>query len=123
MVMLCIWWNRKRILYYELLLENQKINSNKYCSQLDQLKAALDEKHPDLVNRKHIIFYQDKDNIGPCISLVTRQKSLQLGWAVLIHPPYSPDTAPSDCSLFQSSQNSLNAEYFNSLEDCKRNLE
>ena len=27
---------------YELLPENQTINSNKYCSQLYQLKAALD---------------------------------------------------------------------------------
>ena len=34
----------KGILYYDLLLENQAINSNKYCSHLDQLKAALDEK-------------------------------------------------------------------------------
>ena len=32
-------------LLYELLPENQVINSNKYCSQLDQLKPALDEKH------------------------------------------------------------------------------
>ena len=38
-VMLCIWWDWKGILYYELLLQNQTINSNKYCSQLDQLKA------------------------------------------------------------------------------------
>ena len=41
-VMLCIGdW--KGVLYYELLPENQMINSKKYCSQLDQLKAALDE--------------------------------------------------------------------------------
>ena len=46
-------------LYYELLPENQTINSNKYCSQLDQLKAALDEKRPELVNRERIIFHQD----------------------------------------------------------------
>ena len=58
-VMLCIWWDWKGVLYYELLPENQMINSNKYCSQLDQLKAALDEKHPELVNRKRIIFHQD----------------------------------------------------------------
>ena len=31
-VMLCIWWDWKGVLYYELLLENQTINSNKYCS-------------------------------------------------------------------------------------------
>ena len=58
-VMLCIWWNWKGVLYYELLPENQTINSNKYCSQLDQLKAALNKKHPELVNRKCIIFRQD----------------------------------------------------------------
>ena len=43
-------------LLYELLPENQVINSNKYCSQLDQLKATLDKKHPEL-NIKSIIFH------------------------------------------------------------------
>ena len=44
---------------YELLPENQVIHSNKYCSQLDQLKAALGKMSPELVDRKHIIFQQD----------------------------------------------------------------
>lgn len=43
-VMLCIWWDLQGILYYELFLENQTIHSNKYCTQLDQLKAALKQK-------------------------------------------------------------------------------
>ena len=34
------------------------INS-KNCSQLDQVKAVLKEKHPELVKRKHTIFHQD----------------------------------------------------------------
>ena len=89
---MCIWWDWKGVLYYELLPENQMINSNKYCSQLDQPKAALDEKRLELVNRKCIIFHQD--NARPGVSLMTRQKLLQLGWEVLIHPPYSPDVAP-----------------------------
>ena len=42
---MCTWWDWKGVLYYELLLASQMINSNKYCSQLDQLKATLDEKH------------------------------------------------------------------------------
>ena len=45
-VMLCIWWDWKGALYYELLLENQMINSNKYCSQQEKLKVALNEKCP-----------------------------------------------------------------------------
>jgi len=39
-VMLCIWvW--KSIVYYELLPYNQTLNLDKYCSQLDQLKASI----------------------------------------------------------------------------------
>ena len=118
---MCIWWDWKGVLYYELLPENQTINSNKYCSQLDQLEAALDKKHPELVSRKCIIFHQD--NARPHVSLMTRQKLLQLGWEVLIHPPYSPDIAPLDFHFFRSLQNSLNGKNFNSLEDCKTQLE
>ena len=120
-VMLCIWWDWKVVFYYELLLGNQTINSNKCCSQLDQMKATLDENRPELVNRKCIIFHQD--NARPHVSLMTTQKLLQLGWEVLIHLPYSPDIAPSDFHLFQSLHNSLNGKNFNSLEDCKRHLE
>ena len=119
--MLCLWWDWKGVLYYELLPEKQTINSNKCCSQLDQLKAALDKKRSELVNRKCTIFHQD--NARPPVSLMTRQKLLQLGWEVLIHLPYSPDTAPSDFHLFWSLQNSLNGKNFNSLESRKRHLE
>ena len=54
---------------------------------------------------------------------MTRQKLLHLGWEVLIHLPYSPDTAPLDFHLFQSLQNSLTGKNFHSPEDCKRYLE
>ena len=93
-VMLCLWWDWKGVLYYELLPENQTLNSSKYCSQLDQLKAALDEKWPEVVNRKRIIFHHITARLH--VSLMTRQKLLQLGWEVLIHPLYSPDIAPLD---------------------------
>ena len=36
------------------------------------MKVVLSEKHPELVNRKHIIFHQD--NIRVNVSLMTRQK-------------------------------------------------
>ena len=97
------------------------INYNKYSSQLDQLKTALDEKCPELVNRIHIIFHQD--NAKSHVSLMPRQKLLQLGWEVLIHLPYSPDIAPSDFHLFWCLKNSLNGKNFNSLEDCKMHLD
>ena len=85
------------------------------------MKAARDKKHPDLVNRKCIIFHRDNARLD--VFLMTRQKLLQLGWEFLIHLPYSPDIAPLDFLLFQSLQNSLNGEKLNSPEDCKRHLQ
>ena len=90
---MCIWWDWKGALYYELLLENQMINSNKCCSRLDQLKAALSEKRLELVNRKRIILYQDKHKTSCFFDDLA--KTVWLGWEVLIHPLYSPDIVPS----------------------------
>ena len=120
-VILYIQWNQKGVLYYELLPANQTVNSNKYYSQLDQLKVALNKKHPNLVKRKCIIFHQD--NARPQVSLMTRQKLLQFDWEVLVHLLYSPDTAPSDFHLFQSLQNSLNEKSLHFLKSYKRHLE
>ena len=50
-VLLSIWWDWKGVVYYELLPQGETINSNKY-NQLDQLKAAIAEKRPELANRR-----------------------------------------------------------------------
>ena len=55
-----------------------------------------------MVIRNGIVFHHD--NARPHSSLTTRQKLLELGWDVLLHPPYSPDIAPSDYYLFRSLQ-------------------
>lgn len=120
-VMLSVWWDYKGIVYYELLPSNTTINSDVYCQQMDKLNASLQEKRPELVNRKGVVFHHD--NARPHTSLVTRQKLIQLGWDVLPHPPYSPDLAPSDYHLFRSLQNHLNGKTFNSNQDVQTELE
>ena len=102
---LCIWWDWKGVPCYKLLLESWMINFNKYCSQLDQLKAVLDEKCPESVNRKHIILHQDNARLHACF-FDDQAKTVKLGWEVLIHLLYSPTIAPSNIHLFWSLQNS-----------------
>ena len=109
-LMLCILWEWKGVLYYELLPENQTVNSSEYFSQLYQLKAALDEKCLKLVNKKCIIFHQD--DVRPHVSLMTRQKLLQLDLEDLTHLPYLPDIALSDFHLFGFLQDSLTGRKF-----------
>ena len=95
-VMLCVWWDWKGILHYEFLSNNETINSEKYCSQLDKLKTAIEQKHSEIA--KGIMFHQH--NAQSHVSLITRQKLLELSWDVLPHPPYSPDLVPSDFHYF-----------------------
>ena len=99
---------------------NQTINSDVYCPQLNKLNAAVEEKRPELVNRKIIIFHHD--NATPHRSLATRQKLSRLGWEVILHLPYSPDLASSDYYLFRSLQKSLNGKTFNDDEAVKSHL-
>lgn len=120
-VMLCVWWDWQGIVYYEFLPYNQTLGFNKYCSQLDRLKAAIDEKRPELNNRK-VVFHQD-NYARLYVSLQCRKKLVQLGWDLLPHPPYSPDLAPSNFHLFRSLQDSLNGKNFDSLKACKNHLE
>jgi len=72
-VMLCVWWDWKGILYYELLPNNKTINSEKYCSQLDELKTTIEQKRPEIANRKGVVFHQD--NARPHVSLIKLDKS------------------------------------------------
>ena len=87
------------------------ISFNKYCSRLE-LKTALNEKHPELVNRKRVMFHQG--NARPHISLKTRQKLL----TVWLGSSNSFIIAPLDFYLFQSLQDSLNGQSFSSLCVC-----
>ena len=119
-IMLSVWWDWKGVVYYELLPRNQRINSNVYYQQLDKLSTAINEKRPELIKRKDVIFHQDKAR--PHTSLVTRQKLRVLGRELLMHPPYSSDLAPLDYHLLRSLQNYLNGKYFDNDEVIQKQL-
>ena len=115
--MLCIWWDIQGPIHYELLKLSEKLNLEKYCQQLDDLKTAVQEKRPGMFNRKDIILHCD--NARPHAALGIRQKIAELGWKILSHPPYSPDLALSDYHLFLSLQKFWRGKKFKN-EDIKQ---
>ncbi|CAD6994020.1 unnamed protein product [Ceratitis capitata] len=119
-VLLCVWWDWQGIIHYELLPYGQILNTDLYCQQLDRLKEAIAQKRPDLDNSSGIVFHLDYTR--PHTSIVTRQKLRELGWEVILHPPYSPDLAPSDYHLFLSMANYLGGEEMASREACENRL-
>lgn len=118
--MLSVWWDCNGVIFYELFSSDQTISSDKYCEQLDKLKVAIQKKRTDLADRKNIVFHYD--NTKSYATMQTIHKLRQLNWDILLHPPYSPDIAPSDYYLFQSLQNDLNEEKFESFEDLKNHI-
>ena len=115
--MLCIWWDIRGPIHYELLKPSEKLNSKKYCQQLDDLKTAVHEKRLEMFNRKDIILHHD--NARTHAALRSCQKIAELGWEILSHPPYSPDLAPSDYYLFLSLQNFLRGKKFKNEKGIK----
>ena len=94
--MLCVWWDREGIIHYELLEQNQTVNTELYAQQMEQLNTAIQAKRP---NRQHGVLLLH-DNACPHIANMTKEAIQTHGWEVLPHPPYSPDLAPTDFHLF-----------------------
>ncbi|GFU83524.1 mariner Mos1 transposase [Trichonephila clavipes] len=78
--LLCILWDWKGIIYYELLLNVQNWPAEKVSSSIRTAPGHM--------------------------SVVTCQKPWELDWEVLKHPPY-PDMAPSDYHLVLALKNFL----------------
>ncbi|XP_046820280.1 histone-lysine N-methyltransferase SETMAR-like [Vespa crabro] len=114
------WSKRDEVAQMELLPYGQTLNSDLYCQQLERLKLTIDQKWPELANRRGVVFH--KNNARSHTSVVTRQKLWELGWEVLMHPSYSPDLAPSDYHLFLTMQKFLSDKKSASREDCENQL-
>ena len=74
------------------------------------LDKEIKEKWPELATRKGVIFHQD--NARPHTPLVIHKKLLELGWEVMLHPPYIPGLAPSNYYLFRSLRKHLDGKTF-----------
>lgn len=117
-VMLCIWWDQKGVVYYELLEPNETITGDRYRLQLMRLSRALREKRPEYEQRHNKVILLH-DNARPHVAQVVKTYLETLKWDVLPHPPYSPDIAPSDYHLFRSMQNHMPSTPFHSSEEVK----
>jgi len=118
-LMLCIWWDQRGVIYYELLKPNETITGERYPTQLIRLNRTLKEKRPEYGDRHDKVILQH-DNARPHVAKPVKTYLETLKWEVLPHPPYSPDIAPFDYHLFRSMTYGLSEKRFTSYEDCKK---
>ena len=115
-VLLCIWWDWKGVLYYELLQPGETITVNHYKQQLTNLSDVLEEKRPFTGHgsRKVLLLH---DNARLHVAKATQNDIFTLGWELLPHAAYSQDMAPSDYHLFRLLQHHLADRHFKRRRD------
>ncbi|KAK6764340.1 hypothetical protein RB195_024604 [Necator americanus] len=117
-VMLCIWWSVHGVEYWELLDQVYTVIADVYIEQMKNLKTILESAH----QQQREVYFQ-YDNAWSSIARTTKAKLMKFGWAILPHPPYSPDLAPSDYHLFSYLQRHLDGQEFQTRDDIKKALE
>jgi len=90
------------ILPIDYLPNGQTINAEYYLSLLAQLKDILNEKRRGKVTNGVLFLH---DNAPVHRALASQKKQAYLSFQCLLHPPYSPDLAPSDYHLFPGLKN------------------
>jgi len=121
-VMLCVWWDMKGLLYYELLEEKQTVNAALYSQQLKRLSEKITENRPWNGHGKRKITLLH-DNARPHVAIQVKNTINELGWDLLPHPAYSPDLAPTDYHLFRSLEHSLRNKSFANSEEVRKHLD
>lgn len=110
--MLCVWWNCRGLIYFEVLEYGRTVNADLYLQQLDRVDDALRAQGVEPTNVRYL-----QDNARAHTAYVTLDKLEELGWECLPHPPYSPDLALSDYHLFRSMQHHLADKSFKDLNE------
>ena len=109
-----VFWDAQGILFIDYFENGRTINSKYYIALLVRLKEEIAKKRPQMKKKKKVLFHQDNT---PCHKSIVRMAKLyELHFELLLHPPYSPDLAPSDYRLFADLKRMLQGKRFGSTE-------
>jgi len=83
-ILLCVWWDWKGIIHYELLERGQTVTCERYEAQLNKLADVLKEKKPftNQGTRSVLLLY---DNAIPCTAKSTWEAILSSTACGLFH--------------------------------------
>ena len=116
--MLSVFWGVGGFFLVDFLPLKQKYNSDYACTILDKLDFNLKTSRGRGLNS--VLFHWD--NARPHTSIITKAKLEKLEAAVLPHPPYSPDLAPSDFYLFGNLKRQLKGNSFRDRDELMNKL-
>jgi len=119
-IMATIFLDSKGVLYVDFLTECHTINAEYYSALLKgPVKTAIKNKRKRV--QTSVSFLQD--NARPHVAARTMDTIHKLKWKVPLHPPYSPDLAPSDYHLFGPLNEHLGGKRFHNNEEVVQDVQ
>jgi histone-lysine N-methyltransferase SETMAR len=115
-----VFWDAEGTLFIDCFEKGKTITGEYYPSLLTRLNEKIREKRPSF-QKKKIFFYQD--NAPAHKSVLAMGKLHNLHYELLEHPPYSPDLAPSNFSLFPKLKLFLAGQRFSSNQEAIASVE
>jgi histone-lysine N-methyltransferase SETMAR len=120
-VMATVFWDAEGILLVDYLEKGLTINSEYYSNLLrNDLRNALRKKRPGKLTMRPLLLH---DNARPHTARNTVAVLKELGWDLMLHPPYSPDLAPSDFHLFPRLKETLRGQRFGTFLELKSEVD
>lgn len=110
--MATVFWNCKGIVHIDFLKTGKSINSEYYVDLLEKVHQKIPK------GKKTKVIFLD-DNCPAHTAKITQAKIKEMKWTKLVHPPYSPDLAPSDYYLFRNMKKELLNTRFDNNNDLK----
>jgi len=116
--MLICFFDAKGIVHSEFVPTGRTVNQVFYLGVLKRLRNSVRRKRPEMWQSGDWFFHHDNAPAHTAISVTAFMA--RNGMAVLPHPPYSPDMAPSDFFLFPRMKRNLKGKRFADVEEVKR---
>lgn len=113
--MLIVFFDSKGIIHKEFASPGQTITAKYYLEVLKRLMARIHRIRPEYQNENSWCLLHD--NAPSHKSIIVSRYLAKHNVCVLNHPPYSPDLAPCDFSLFPKLKMKLKGCYFTDVTD------
>ncbi len=118
--MLTLFFDEMGVVWMEFMPPKTTITSAAFIETLRRFKEAVRKKRPKLwapSNGNRHTFLLHMDNASPHTAAPTETKMTEWGIWIVSHPPYSPDLALCDYSIFPKLKERLRGVNFDSVQD------
>lgn len=109
-VMLTLFWDAKGVILEHYMDKGVTVTSHSYSDMLqNHLRPAIRSKQQGLLTSGVLLQH---DNTQPHTASSTVQTIQDIKFECLIHPPYSPDLAPSNFHVFGALKEAMGGKHF-----------